>query len=100
MDNATRLRRDDEHYAFLAYHFRRALLWVLGGILLLAVHHYNSQGYTCSPVLHTVTAGDTLDGIARQYCDGRVTDAVDYLVDENGGATIYIGQVIALPSDE
>jgi hypothetical protein len=100
MDNAERLRRDDEHYAFLAYHARRVAAWVIGWILLLAAHYYFSQGYTCLPVLHTVVADDTLDGITRQYCDGRVSDALDYLIDANGGSTIYVGQVIALPSGD
>jgi len=98
MDKATRTRIENEHYAFMAHHVRRVLLWFAIALILIGINFYYSEGYTCFPALHTVEAGDTLDGIARQYCEGRVSDAVDYLVNENGGATIYIGQVIALPS--
>lgn len=82
----------------------RTFLTVLsvGGVLFLvwAVQDYNKRmnTYSCDTAPVTVYRDDTLWQIARQYCWGNLSVAVDDLVEEYG-TNIQIGQVIHLKSN-
>lgn len=56
-------------------------------------------GFVCETRAITVQAGDTLDEIVRDHCEGEVTRALDNVV-RVYGATIQPNQTIYLPKNE
>ena len=54
--------------------------------------------FTCPSEAYTVPPGDTISGIVIAHCEGNLENAIYQTVKMNGGALIYPGQALILPT--
>jgi len=98
VDNLRRRRRAEQRgligeTLFIAFIF--GSLWLALWVSL----SFTREGFACERFSITVEAGDTLDGIVREYCAGEVVSALDQVV-RVYGTTIYAGDTIYLPTSD
>lgn len=77
----------------------RAVFALLLAFCLFAVSApalFDSPSYECRVSHVVVEEGDTLDGIAREYCEGDVDDVV-HLLAKMYGVIIHVGSTLHLP---
>lgn len=99
IDKSNRQQAIDDHYSFVARTIRNGVFVAMAILAMVAIHISNTRNlYKCEPITVIVQHGDTLDEIARRYCDGEVTSAVDHLASKYG-VVIYPTQAITLPKD-
>ena len=73
------------------YTLRRII--VATPIIIFVILMMMKPSYSCEPATHIVRSGETLWGIAEQYCDGTIGDIV-YKLSETHGSTVYPDQII------
>lgn len=81
---------------------KRATTIAIGTLAFIGMFHVLSVAldkatdYECHGVTVTVNPGDTVWGIASEWCEGHTGFATSAIVDTYG-ATIHPGQTITLP---
>ena len=73
-----------------------ALLFTVCLFIVTAPVIFDAPSYECRVSHVVVEEGDTLDGIAREYCEGDVDDVV-HLLAKMYGVIIHVGSLIHLP---
>lgn len=66
---------------------RKVLMFVAAIATFMGLAMYASAEYdefSCIAGTHRIKTGDTVYGVARQYCSGNYSNAVQYIMDSNG----------------